>query len=505
MKIVLIITLSLVSLIATSQSKELKKADGHFNKFNYKSAIKEYNAILKTGKHTYYSTLQIAKSYSKLGESQKAVEYFKKVIDYPEFDYNNYFLLARELQKERQYDEAEIYLEKYYAQNNSENQHAISDLKTYIETLKADSLRYKIDHLDFNSKYDEFGPTILEGKVVFSSNRPATGITKNKDIRTGESFYNLYAIKETELRNSKEVKPFSNNLNSRYNDGPISFDSNFNTAYLTRNTQSVDKKVNVLNLFIAYKHGKDWSRKVQPINLFSGNYNLAHAFIDSKNQLIYYSSDMPGGYGGMDLYVSRIKDGFLSKPVNLGPAINTIGNEMFPFMAEDGTLTFTSDGLPGLGGYDLFFAKSKEGKFAKAFNMGYPVNTSADDFCLFLDNTNSFGYFSSNRPGGNGGDDIYSVVINDPLDYCLIKGVVTNATDNTPIKDVWVDISNNKGGFKTRVITDENGEFSYYLSKSTTYTLLCRKKLFENEINTISPTMMKSSDEINVNIVLTEK
>nr|WP_321453299.1 hypothetical protein [uncultured Carboxylicivirga sp.] len=504
MKLYIIVALSFISLGVVAQSKNLTKADNYYNEFNYKKAIKEYKSLLKKSKHEYYSTIQIAKSYSKIGNSAKAIEYFEKVVEYPDFDYNNYFLLARELEKEKQYKEAEIYLSKYYTISKNNN-YIIGNYESYVETLKSDSLRYNVTHLGFNTDYDEFSPVVYNDLIVFSSNRPATGISKNKDIRTGDSFFNLYSIKENKIDFSKNVDLFDIHLNSKYNDGPICFDTKTNTAYLTRNTISQNGKVNVLNLFIAVKRGDAWSNKLQPINLFNGNYNLAHAYIDIKNQLVYFSSDIPGGYGGMDLYVSRIKDGFLSKPTNLGPAINTIGNEVFPFIANDGTLFFTSDGLPGLGGYDIFFAKPKDNTFTRAFNMGYPINTSSDDFSLFLDETSSIGYFTSNRPGGAGGDDIYNVVIKEPLDYCLVKGLVTNSNTKTPLAETWIDISTNNGKFKDRVTTDENGAFSFYIKKGTTYTILSRKKLFENKINTITPNMTRASDAIELNIVMTEK
>ena len=505
MKLIITIILSVTTLFAQAQSKDLDKANEYFNEFNYKKAIKQYSSLLKDGKHAYYATSQIAKSYSKLGNSREAASWYKKVIDFPEVDFNTYFLLAKELQKLKEYEEAQLYLEKYYAETDVNSQHQITNLKSFIESLKVDSLRYQVNHLAFNTQYDEFGPVFYQDQIVFSSNRPSSGISKNKDIRTGASFYNLYQIKETSIESRKAVTPFSNNINSIFNDGPVCFESDFSTMYLTRNTESKDGSVSVLNLFIGIKEGKDWSKKLQPMNLYTGNYNVAHAYLDTKNRLVYFSSDMPGGFGGMDLYVSRIKDGFLSKPTNLGPNINTIGNEIFPFVSANGVLYFTSDGQPGMGGYDLFFSKSKEGEFSRAFNLGYPVNTASDDFSLALDNTNTYGYFTSNRSGGNGGDDIYSVVIKEQIDYCLVKGTLSNASNETPLSEAWVDISSNNGKFKTRLTTDENGEFSIYLKTGSSYTLLCRKKLFQNAINTITSEMINSSDELEINISLTEK
>lgn len=500
--IVAILTLSFIPLMMHAQSKDLDKANDFFNEFNYAKAIKKYKGALNDGKHVEFATLQIAKAYSKLGNSHEAIKWYKKAINYSGVDATTYFFLSGELHKIKEYEEAQVYLEKFYSKYNANEHHLFTNLKGYIEYLKADSSTYTINHPAFNSQYDEFAPVFYKDEIVFSSNRPLSSITRNKDILTGKSFYKLYKIKETNLEIRKEIKPFCTNINSKYNDGPVCFEDDFNIMYLTRNTEGSRGNTNVLNLFIGIKNGKNWLKKLQPLNLFSGPYNMAHAFLDSKNRLLYFSSDIPGGYGGMDIYVSRIKDGFLSKPKNLGPAINTIGNEIFPFISSENKLYFTSDGHPGMGGYDLFFSKLKNDVFSKAFNMGYPINTSFDDFSLILDNTNKYGYFTSNRPGGNGGDDIYSVAIKKPTDYCLIKGTLVNSDNNTPIKEISIDIENNNDNFKITLTTDEDGRFSYYLKKEKRYTLSTNKRPFQNNIKIITPDMIRQSDELEIRIKL---
>ncbi len=504
MRLILFFAFTLLSFSVLSQTKELDKANAYFNEFNYEKAIKQYGKIIKSGSNVYFAAQQTAISYSKLGNSQEAVNWYLKVIEFPEFDYNAYFFLSRELQKLKEYDEAQIYLEKYYTRS-SDQSNPISDLESFIDGLKTDSARYDINPLAFNSKYDEFGPAFYKDYLVFSSNRPTSGLSRNQDVQTGTSFFKLYKIKELNIDLKKEVESFSKNLQSKYNDGPVCFEADETTMYLTRNSDKTSGNITVLDLFIAIERKGKWSDNVQTMPLRKGNYSVAHAYLDTENRLLYFTSNMPGGFGGMDLYVSRLKDGFLSPPTNLGPGINTVGNELFPFIASDGTLYFTSDGHPGLGGYDLFFSKQIDGQFQKVFNMEYPINTSYDDFSLVLNPAKKFGYFSSNRNGGQGGDDIYGVNINKELQYCLIKGKVTNADNESGIDNVWVDIKNDKNNRKIRVVSNEQGVFSYYLKKDASYTLLSRKKLFQNNINNVTPEMMHDQDELEIIISLSEK
>lgn len=504
MRITLAIILMLITASGFGQTQTLQKADEYFNAFNYNKAIKEYKKVIDEGQNQYVATQQIALCYSKLNKSSEAVNWYKKVIEFPDFDYNYYFLLFRELQKQKDYDEAQIYMKKYLSKIPNANNQSISNLDNYIATLKKDSLRYQINHLGFNTSFDEYAPVFYGDEIVFSSNRPTLGLIKSKDIRTGDSFYHLYKIIENKINDSKATSIFSPNLVSKYNDGSVSFNSDLTTLFLTRNTTDKKDGLNNLDLFVAIKKGDEWSKDVQVLFNHKGTFNVAHAFVDSKRQLIYFCSDMPGGYGGMDLYVSTIKDGFVSKPKNLGPKINTIGNELFPFISSDNMLYFASDGKPGLGGYDLFFAKPESTGFSQAFNLEYPLNTAYDDISLVLDSKNEYGYFASNRPGSYGGDDIYSVDIMQKLDYCKINGTVITSKDSIPIQDAWVEIENQNHSFKQTIFTNKQGQFSIYLKKNDSYELLIRKKLFQNLSYSLSNELLEE-DKVTVMVQLIEK
>ncbi|MCU4177402.1 hypothetical protein [Carboxylicivirga sp. N1Y90] len=502
MKTFLTISLLIISSLIFSQSKELNKANNYFKEFNYPKAIKAYKALIKDGQHASYATQQIAISYSKIGNIQEAVNWYYLTLDFPEVDYNNYFLLARELLRLDRNDEAIKYMEMYYTKKgDTNNQYSSNNYKNYLTQLKRDSSHYRISNLAFNSEHSEFGPTFHSEYLVFSSNRPVTGFSKNKDSRTGTSFFNLFKANIIQLETSSNAELFSKAVQSKYNDGPVSFGNNYQSMFLTRNTDDS----NVLDIFLVLKDGKNWSKDLKSLNIRKGKYNVAHAFIQSETKLLYFASNMPGGYGGMDLYVCQLKDGFLSKPTNLGPNINTIGNEVFPFISDDGMLYFSSDGQPGLGGYDLFFAKPDKETFSVAFNMGYPLNTSADDFSLVLNPSKKFGYFASNRKGGKGDDDIYGVTIKNHPEYYLLKAKVINPASSSSIKEAWIDIKDSRGQMVKHVKSDDKGEFTLYLKKNKEYKILLRKKLYDSLNLSINSDEVNEDDELEVIFEMLEK
>ncbi|MBS2213842.1 PD40 domain-containing protein [Carboxylicivirga mesophila] len=496
--LILIISFTQFSL---AQSKELEKADELFHSFNYTKAIESYMKLLDEGQHAYYCTKKIAESYAKLHDSSEAIQWYKKCIDFPDFESEIYLKLGQELLKEGQQEEAYRFFQDYYKHKELPHQLMSISLLQYYDDLLRDSTRYQIIPLTINTRYDEFGPALYNEEMVFTSNRPIKSISRHKDVQTGQSFFNLYIVDKT----SPNAELFSKELQSKYNDGPLCFSNDMQTAYITRNTSSSNKHINTLDVFVSKKEGDKWSKNLRRLPIRKGNYSVAHAFLSIDGKYIFFASDMPGGYGGMDLYACEIKNGFLTQPVNLGPRINTPGNEIFPFADKNGTIYFASDMHPGLGGYDLFFSKLIENEYTTPFNLGYPVNSKADDFSLVISSSNQLGFFASNREGGAGGDDIYALQLIQPLDFCIINAKIMSEVDSTLLSNALIDIIELESGLKMTLKTDRSGQFECYLKKDKKYSFQVRRKLYTDFKGVLSPEELGRYDILKLNIALKEK
>ncbi len=501
MRIILTIFIFSLTTVLNAQSKQVEKANELFNNFNYKKAISSYQKAINNGEHIYYCSKMIAKAYAKLNQNKEAVRWYRICSEYPETEHEIYLLLAHELLKTGEQNEASVNFHKYYASSKTPHQLTNSSFIEYYNSLFTDSMRYSVITLTINTEYDEFAPALFGNNMIFTSNRPIKSPTKRYDIQTNKSFFNLYKVEKT----NSEATLFSKVLETKYNDGPACFSNDNKTIYITRNTNSDTKGINSLDVFVSQQTNGKWSKKVKRLPIRKGNYTVAHPSLSADNKLLFFSSNMPGGFGGMDLYVCELKNGFISQPVNLGSQVNTNGNEIFPFLASNGFLYFSSDMHPGLGGYDLFFVKNINGHYSVPFNLGYPVNTTADDFSITLDQSNRFGFFASNRNDGLGGDDIYALNIKHPLDYCIIEAQVFNEVDSTSLNQAFVSITDSETNIKIELQTDKNGKFYYYLKKDKKYFFEVRRKLYTDFKGVLSPDDLKTYDVLKLNIALKEK
>jgi len=225
---------------------------------------------------------------------------------------------------------------------------------------------------------------VYNGGVVFTSNRKNVEWVDNSHSWTGKQFFRIYFAQGAEASFSSPTL-FAGKLQTKYHDGPVSFNKTGNIMYFTRNNiedgkkRTDDKQITRLKIYSTnYADGK-WGIEV-PMTFNNDNYSVAHPSLSADSKTLYFSSDMPGGQGGMDIWKTEWNGSAWGVPSNLGTTINTPGNEIFPFVAEDGTLLFSSDGLPGIGGLDLFQTSSSSGKWMKPENMGAPLNSSYDDF-----------------------------------------------------------------------------------------------------------------------------
>ncbi len=268
-----------------------------------------------------------------------------------------------------------------------------------------------------NSPNLEFSPTFYQNGIVYATSRYNSG---KRDEKINETFFELFYAELDQDGNLYNPKPFSINVNSQLHEGPVTFSRDFQTMYFTRNNtkkglrKADSKGVTRLKVYEGQRGSEDWEKIVElPFN--SDEYSVAHPTLSTNGDNLFFTSDMPGGYGGMDLYVVSRADGVWGNPVNLGSTINTADNEVFPFIHTSGTLFFSSDGHDTMGGLDLFMANGVDADWREVVNLGPQYNSGYDDLGIILDPDGTAGYFSSNRNGGNGKDDIYRFEVSDGI------------------------------------------------------------------------------------------
>ncbi|RMF23919.1 MAG: hypothetical protein D6765_12420 [Bacteroidetes bacterium] len=269
-----------------------------------------------------------------------------------------------------------------------------------------------------NTPHFEFSPVYYEGGLVYVSSRYESGPV---DKKLGERYFELFfaPLDGNHLPYGKP-RSFSNEINTPIHEGPVAFSADANKIYFSRNNyERGAPKVNaqgqiVMKIYTADRGTYDWENITElPFN--SDDYSCMHPALSADGRRLFFSSNMPGGYGGMDLYFVEKRADSWSRPINLGPDINTSGNEVFPFIHSSGVLFFASNGHPGYGGLDLFMIDISGNVWSKLRNLGPPFNSPQDDIGIILDAEGKRGFFASNRPGGRGKDDIYAFKAAEPL------------------------------------------------------------------------------------------
>ena len=300
-----------------------------------------------------------------------------------------------------------------------------------LSSLLKDKGLFKIEHLSVNTDALDFGTSYYKNKIVFASTRVSPGLKAKLFAWTKKPFWDMYVSDLDDNGQLKTPEIFAKNLNGNMHDGPASFSNDGTFMAFTRNNyddKSKDRVVELQICFSSYKDGK-WS-KPESFAYNNKEYSVGQPCLTADGNTMYFTSDMPGGYGKADLYrVTKEGNGEWGKPENLGYKINTEGDEMFPFYEENNKiLFFASDGHFGLGGLDIFSCPIEGSGFGEVNNVGFPLNTQYNDYALIVNNKNNNGYFSSDRTGGSGGDDIYSVEFEPGVTFSV------NSPVNIPVR-----------------------------------------------------------------------
>lgn len=473
-----------MSLTVWSQANK-DNADKKYDKFAYIDAIKTYERIAAKGHRSIDLYQKLGNAYYFNAELEKANQWYSKLFSMKKtMEAEYYFRYSQTLKAIGKYGMADEMLH-LFLQKNSEDARAklFSENKNYLEIIKSNSGRFNIENVSFNSEYSDYGTTIFENKLFFASARDTGGIFKRKHQWTNQSFTQLYYVDIKEGGLFEKPEKFSKSINSKFNESSPVFTKDGKTVYFTRNSFNNgkkgknQKKNTLLKIYKAVLKDGKWT-DIKELPFTSDNYSTAHPALSPDEKTLFFASDMTGTFGQSDLFKVEIKeDGTFGKPENLGPKINTEGRETFPFISDENELYFASDGHLGLGGLDIFVSKIKNNLFCDVKNIGSPVNGQKDDFAFYINTKTRKGFFSSNRNQGKGYDDIYSFEETKLLDcQQLLDGIVLDAETGLFISEAkltFFDISMN---ILQKSVADKEGKFSFDVDCGSMYYLKAESK-----------------------------
>lgn len=474
-----------------AQKLKTRMAERYAENFDYPKAATIYESMIASGKADVSEYRNLARAYEEMGETLKAEATYAQIVKMgtpSAMDLRHYGDLLRANGK---------YTESlpFYGQAalaNAEDLRAknYADHPDLVQRLMRDSTRNQVRKLGINSPEADLGLGVMDDLLLFSSARGEGIGGKGHYVWDNEPFLNLYTAL-LKGQNAEEPLVMRKDINSRYHDGTVSYDSLAHRMYYTRdnwNYGRIQKAQNgELKLGIYYSdiiqgefNQKEWG----PIVAFDHNnpdHNYGHPCISPDGRRLFFVSDMPGGSGGTDIWFSDNLGNAWGVPQNMGPKVNTPGDEMYPFITRDSTFYFTSTGHPGLGGQDIFMCRLTPSGPGTVLNMGYPLNTRFNDNGLIVLSDDTTGFFVSDRPGGAGSDDIYGATVHPPR--MIMGGVVVDKKTREAIENGTIVVQDDKGNYidDARVEMLPGGKFTLEAPYRERYTLLTSKNGYRQQ------------------------
>lgn len=472
-QILVIVSICSGTISLKAQYFKRKLATEHFNNMAYFEAYPYYKDLAKKENARSSDLLNAGLCAYQLNDYISAENYLKQFqLKYAnQFTFSEALVLFQTLKLNGKYNEVKTFLPTLDKLKNT--CHITANYRkheNYLNAIKKDSAAYKIVNLEsINTLYSEFSPyyNAKTNQLLFSSNRRNTFSSSNMFMWDHSYFLDIYTSSKKDSTHFSNTNTFKGHVKTNYHDGPILFSKDGRKVYVTRTNLKSERNNGDLTsikrfdiiVFSVDESGK-WDNGVK-FPYCSNKYSVGNPALSADGNRIYFSSDMPGGYGESDLWYCDFKNGLWQKPVNLGPNINTEGRETFPYIFENDILFFSSDGRPGLGGLDIYYCSPTLDTHFEPQALSYPINTCADDFGFFLNNNYKTGYFSSNRTGGIGKDDIYYFSATKKIIEMKLqqKGVVYDNTTKLPIQNAKIYLMNTKGEVIDTATTSENGEY----------------------------------------------
>lgn len=506
------VLLILLVLCSTLTFAQRKVADKFFENYAYVKASEFYEEAVKNGDDSEHVLTRLGDCYYNNSNSKKAALPYQKALNKypninPEYIYK-YIQVQRSL---KNYKEANVWLKKFKELQSGDSRSTIIDISKYEELSSMEKVYIEVTNLEeINTKNSDFGGFEYNGKLFFASAGNTNDDSKNKIYTWNEEPYlDLY---QADVSETNGVKSLSNvnsinvaSVNTDFHEASVAITNDGKTIYFTRDNLNKRDRLDYdkegtthLKIFKASLDNGTWSN-IEELPFNSENFSVGHPALSPDNKQLYFVSDrFPKDFQKLeiknngnnkgadindtDIYVVDILENGnkYSTPLNLGSSINTNGREMFPYIAKDSTLYFSSDGYLNLGLLDIYKSDIIKNANAKPKNLGAPFNSNADDFAFFINSDTDSGYFSSNREGGKGNDDIYSFTSYECKQ--TVSGIARDAKTHLPLNGATIKIINENGKILQEVITDADGSYTYEVECNKAYSILGSKPDYKDDL-----------------------
>ena len=491
-----------------TKSKQTNKADIVYETNELLKALDLYKKAYSKSKNKYekaYIRFQLAEIHRKTLNYKKAASRYKSAIQKGYTDPIAVYYYAYMLQTIMKYDEALVQYEIYAAKvpNDSLTEMGIKSCEVSSVWMK-NPTRYEIANLrKLNSKESDFSAAFgnaLGTEVVFTSGRKRENFTKINKV-TGQYYTDIFEVYQNRAKEWEEIKPLNDTINSRYDDGSPSFSSDFTSMYFTR-CRTVKNVYLGCQIYEGKRKPGEYFSSSEFVPITADSLSVGQPSISQDGMILYFASSMPGGIGGRDIWkvVRETAGGSFGEPINMGPEINTVGNELYPSIRDNGMLYFASDYHPGMGGLDVFRAIPK-GDSWSIYNMKFPINSSADDFAITFKQDQKDGreegIFTSSRkiteiPNGDdkpiviksrGLDDLYSFVL--PIMEFSLTGIISDISTDKFVNEAIIEVYGDDGSEMT-IKTGAEGRFKYTLKKDVDYIYIIKREGYLNGKGSVS-------------------
>ncbi|MBO4333901.1 MAG: OmpA family protein [Paludibacteraceae bacterium] len=496
-------------LSGCSVNQTIKRADKKYEIGEYYKAASIYKiaytrvSATKERQKKAYVAYRMGECYSLVNENNKAEMALKNATRYKYADTTVYLLYADVLRKNKKPQEAIKNYEVFLAAH-PKSEVALAGKESSVQAIEwmKNPTRYKVKKMDaFVSKRTESSPSFPAGDsttVYFASTRVEKGEKRKNSKITGLPTHNIYMSRQNSAGAWDNIEAVEGEINTADDEGSPSFSADGKTMFFTR-CRYVKGETHGAEIYCAKRNGGKWGKPVKVELSKDSSISFAHPTVSSDGKVLYFVSDMQGGFGGKDIWFSVNNGEKWGAPQNAGPKINTAGDEMFPFLRHDTLLYYSSNGLPGFGGLDIFCATlSTDGQWKNVKNMMYPINSNMDDFGIsFVEGAES-GMFSSNRDDRKGYDRIYSFVL--PPVVFNIAGKVTS-TSGEPLPDAIIRIVGNDGT-NLKIHAKKDGSFSYPLNRNVKYVMLGNCRGYLNQKDAVRTDSLDDSHTFKINLSL---